>query len=117
MPARLPRVVLVGLIILGLLMPRVSAVVASVAPGVQTIVICTGAGLQTIQIGEDGKPVAVSHQVDHCVLTHAADTAGRVEPAPVLAPLAWAIDRPGDQVRASGYQAARPPPRAPPLEA
>ena len=114
MTARLPRVALVVLMILGLVMPRVSAVIAAVAPGVQTVVICTGAGLQTIRIGEGGKPATIGHQVDHCVLTHAADIAARVEPVPTLAPRASIIVRPGDQVRASGYQAARPPPRGPP---
>jgi hypothetical protein len=117
MPAHLLRVVLTAFVILGLLVPRISAVVASAAPGGMTVVICTGSGLQTIRIDEDGTPVQVGHQVDHCVLSHTADTAVRVEPAPTVAPVAWNVERPGDQVRASGYQAARPPPRAPPLAA
>lgn len=117
MTARPLRFALVALTILGLLMPRVSAVVASVTPGVQSVVICTGSGLQTIQIGEDGKTVQVSHGADQCLLSHAVDTAPGIAPVPVLLPLAWEVDRPGDQVRKSGYRAARPPPRAPPLAA
>jgi hypothetical protein len=107
--------VLVFLTILGLLLPRMSAAVATMAPGVVTLVICTGDGLRTIRIDPDGTPVEVSDHPDHCVLSHAADTAVRVVPAPLLLPLVEdRARRPGDLIRAHGYKAARPPPRAPP---
>jgi hypothetical protein len=115
MSARLIRSLLIALTILGLLLPRIGAAVTLVAPGVRTIVICTGEGLQTIRIDADGTPVQGVDHADHCVLAHAVDTAVRTEPAPLLAPLVdrvtWAS---GDLVRARGYHAARPPPRAPP---
>lgn len=109
------RSLLLVLTILALLMPRVSAVAASVAPGVRTVVICTGQGLQTLRIDEDGKPVPVASHPDHCVLAHSADTASRSEVPPLFAPVVgWVPRRSGDLVRAEGYRAARPPPRGPP---
>ncbi len=109
------RSLLVLLTILGLLMPRVSGVAASVVPGGMTVVICTGQGMMTLQIDENGNPVPVADHADHCVLAHAADTAVRAEVPTILAPLIDRVARPaGDLVRAEGYRAARPPPRAPP---
>lgn len=109
------RPLVLALTILGLLLPRVSAVAASVAPGVQTVVICTGQGMMTLRIDESGNPVSVAGHPDHCVLTHAADTAVRVEPPTPVTPFVDVVSRPaGDRVRAEGYRAARPPPRAPP---
>ncbi|TPE51439.1 DUF2946 family protein [Amaricoccus solimangrovi] len=115
MSARLARSLLIVLTILGLLAPRVSAVLAFAAPGVRTIVICTGDALRTIRIDEEGDAVPVVEHSDHCVLAHAADTAQRIAAAPVLAPVpgpAARADR--DLVPAGRPRAARPPPRAPP---
>lgn len=115
MPARVPRPVLIALMILGLLMPRVSAVAASVVPGVGTVVICTGHGMMTLRIDESGTPASVAGHPDHCLLASAADTAPRVELAPLHAPVVDTVQRPaGDLIRAEGHRAARPPPRAPP---
>lgn len=115
MSHRPTRVLLIVLTILGLLMPRISAAVAYAVPGARTVVICTGDGLTTIHIQDDGTPVPVFEHSDHCVLSHAADTAVRVEPSPVAAPLPDRVARStGSLVRASGYRAARPPPRGPP---
>ncbi len=109
------RSLLVLLTILGLLMPRVSGVAASVVPGGMTVVICTGQGMMTLRIDDDGNPVPVADQPDHCVLAHAADTAVRAEVPPLAAPVLDTVARPaGDLIRAEGYRAARPPPRAPP---
>ena len=115
MQPRLTRILVVVLTILGLLMPRVSGVAASVVPGMVTVVICTGAGLQTLTIGEDGKPVPTSSRPDHCVLAHAVDTAVPAEAAPRAVPAVDAVVRPtGAQRRVEACRAARPPPRAPP---
>lgn len=108
------RSLLVLLTILGLLMPRVSGVAASVVPGGMTVVICTGQGMMTLRIDEHGNPVPVADHPDHCVLAHAADTAVRAEVPPVAAPVVDAVATSGDLIRAEGYRAARPPPRAPP---
>jgi hypothetical protein len=115
MPARFARSALIVLIVLGLLLPRMSAAIALVAPGGEVVVICTGTGLQTLIIDADGNPVPVSMHADHCLLAHAADTSDRVAPEPHAAPLAGSVAGPtGDLVRLSDYAAARPPPRAPP---
>lgn len=107
---------LVVLAILGLVAPRVSAVFASAAPGVQTIVICTGDGLHTIQIGEDGKPVSVSEHSHPCVLCHVADTSVRPEPAPLRFAFEGEVaTSAGHLIRSGRLHAPRPPPRAPPL--
>lgn len=117
MRLRLVRSLLICLTILGILAPRISAVVAALAaPQANVLVICTGKGLVTLRLDADGDPVPLGEpQPDHCVLAHAADTAVRprrprlrMEPAP-------APPRPSaGLVRLSDAQAARPPPRAPP---
>ena len=108
------RITLLVLAILGLLAPRVSAVAASVAPGIRTVVICTGQGMITLRLDAHGDPVQVLDHPDHCLLAHATDTAARVEVPPLAAPLVDVARRPmGDLVRAEGFRAARPPPRAP----
>ena len=117
MSSRFARSALIALVIFGLLMPRVSAVVALVTPGAATVVICTGSGLQTIIIDAEGNPVPapLSHQPDHCLLSHVADTSARVLPEPAPAPLVGTVaGLSGDLVRLSDYAGARPPPRAPP---
>lgn len=108
------RSLLVLLTILGLLMPRVSGVAASVVPGGMTVVICTGQGMMTLRVDGQGNPVPVVEHPDQCVLAHAADTAVRTEVAPVAAPAVDAVVPGGDLIRAEGHRAARPPPRAPP---
>lgn len=115
MPTRVLRLLVLLLTLLGLLMPRVSGAAASIVPGGTTVVICTGQGMMTLRIDETGKPVPIADQPDHCILAHAVDTTARAEVPPLLAPLVDRVSRPtGDLVRAEGYRAARPPPRAPP---
>ena len=109
------RALLIVVTILGVVAPRISAVVAVAAPGVQTIVICTGDGLQTIRIGEDGKPAQVADHSHQCVLSHATDTSVRVEPAPVGIVFERALVTLSDHlIRADLLHAPQPPPRAPP---
>ncbi len=64
------RGLLVTFLIAGLLIPRMSAVIADVIPGIQTMVICTGEGLITLTIGADGQPVeAVETEPHPCVMS------------------------------------------------
>jgi hypothetical protein len=64
------RALLVVLLVSGLLAPRMSAVLAQVIPGIQTMVICTGDELMTITIGTDGVPIETQEQTQHpCVVT------------------------------------------------
>lgn len=53
------RTVLVGLLLVGLLLPRMGAALAGLAPGVQLVVICRGDALVTIAVGADGAPIEV----------------------------------------------------------
>lgn len=71
------RLVLMLVLCLGILLPKVSAVVTLALPGLfQTIVICTGDSLQTITLGPDGSPVEMTQGDDpHCTLL--ADLAGQ----------------------------------------
>ncbi|MEJ6404335.1 hypothetical protein [Yoonia sp. 2307UL14-13] len=64
------RGVLVLLLIAGLLIPRMSAVIADVIPSIQTMVICTGEGLITLTIGPEGEPIEVVENQQHpCVMS------------------------------------------------
>lgn len=115
MPRRPMRFLLVVLTVLALVLPRMSAVAASVVPGTMTVVICTGQGMVTLRIDENGNPVPDRVQSDHCVLSQSADTAVRAEIPAIVAPVIDQVKRPsGHLIRAEGYRAARPPPRAPP---
>lgn len=115
MSHRPARPLLLLLTILALVMPRVSGAVASVTPGVMTYVICTGQGMVTVRVDANGNPVSVVDQPDHCLLSHAIDTSARVVLTPLILPIVDTLTRPtGGLVRAAGYTAARPPPRAPP---
>ncbi len=78
----------VVLLIVGLLAPRMSAAVAEIVPGMQTMVICTGQGLVTLTIGADGIPVETPQIEQHdCVL---ADITVVAEMAPQFwEKLAW----------------------------
>ncbi len=63
------RALLVVLLVFGLLAPRMSAVLAQVIPGIQTMVICTGDQMITLTIGADGVPVeTVSENPHPCVM-------------------------------------------------
>lgn len=116
MSGPLIRRALLVLTILGLLMPRVSGVVASAVPGMVTVVICTGQGLTTIRLDDAGKPLPVIDHSDHCLFAHAVDTAARVELPTRAATLMDRAPRAGSAlIRASGTTSPRPPPRAPPL--
>tara|TARA_Y100001956_G_scaffold69512_1_gene72855 strand:+ start:75 stop:488 length:414 start_codon:yes stop_codon:yes gene_type:complete len=55
--------------VVGLLLPKMSAVVASLVPGVMVVTICTGSEMVTLTLNADGEPVEeVEPAVDHCVL-------------------------------------------------
>ena len=60
---------LILLILSGLLAPRMTAVLAQVIPGVQTMVICTGDELIVLTIGTDGVPIETEDSTQHpCVM-------------------------------------------------
>lgn len=110
------RRALLILTILGLMMPRISGVVAAAVPGITTIVICTGQGLETIRIDARGDPVVVSDGPDYCVLAHATSVVARTDLPALHPPVLVRTARIGGAlVRAHGTTAARPPPRAPPI--
>lgn len=55
--------------VVGLLLPKMSAVVATLVPGVMVVTICTGSEMVTLTLNADGEPVEeVEPAVDHCVL-------------------------------------------------
>lgn len=70
MCSRLRLLGLVPLLILGLLAPKISALLLHLNPNVTAVVICTGTELVTIHIGADGKPVKVDEVAQApCLLT------------------------------------------------
>lgn len=55
--------------VVGLLLPKMSAVVATLVPGVMVVTICTGSEMVTLTLNADGEPVEeVEPAVDHCVM-------------------------------------------------
>lgn len=72
MLARL-RYLLILLIILGTLAPKVTAVLAEILPGFQTIVICTGTEMMTLRVGPDGVPIETTEAIsDTCAMENVA---------------------------------------------
>ncbi len=68
---------LIVLILSGFLAPRMTAVLAELIPGVQTMIICTGERMVTLTIGADGIPVEEAEENEHdCVI---ADTVSLAE--------------------------------------
>ncbi|WP_208352469.1 hypothetical protein [Pseudaestuariivita rosea] len=54
--ALLPRGLLIACIVLGVLVPRMGAVIGE-AVGLQTFVICTGDGLRAVTLDQNGDPI------------------------------------------------------------
>lgn len=60
-------------LIMVLALPRVSAVLVELIPGIDTVVICTGSEYVTITIGPDGEPLDVDESSDNrCTLSDMA---------------------------------------------
>ena len=110
------RLCLVMALSLGLLLPRVSAVVGDLAGGsLGAVILCDGSGLVTLSLDGDGKQVPPLSHHAHCALLHAIGT-GAPPPdlawrlaEPTLAPVfvAVSLPRPADP---RGPPGARAPP-------
>ncbi|OCX64579.1 hypothetical protein BFP70_11140 [Thioclava sp. SK-1] len=75
MVLRILRCLLVLSVLLGVALPKSSAVLAEVI-GAQTVVICTGTGLEVLVLDANGTPIErQSAPAHHCLLHHATDTA------------------------------------------
>lgn len=62
------RALMITALVVGILLPRMSAVLAEMSPNVWVIVICTGTTMETIILGPDGEPVANEEAMtDPCV--------------------------------------------------
>ncbi|WP_321336212.1 DUF2946 family protein [uncultured Cohaesibacter sp.] len=64
-----PRLILIFGLLMGFLIPQVSAGLVGlglVQP--QTIVICTGSSIETITIDADGNPVKATEKSQHCTI-------------------------------------------------
>lgn len=68
-------------VVAGLLLPRMSAVLIEVVPGMITTVICTGDALIVVTLGPDGQPVELPEEIDtHCVMADGATSLANVAP-------------------------------------
>jgi len=75
------NMMLLIVLLAGLIAPRVTAIIADVLPGVQTMVICTGEGLIILRIGPDGQPIEETEQAfNHCVLSDGTVVAQQAVP-------------------------------------
>lgn len=75
------RFLLLQLTALALLLPKLSAVVLALHPGVSSAVVCTGTGMVTIQLDAQGQPVdAVQSDQSPCIMAAPQDST-----APALA--------------------------------
>lgn len=64
------RILLLFAICVGLLLPRMSAVLVELMPGLQSMVICTGEGLVVVTLGPDGTPIEQTDTPEHrCVMS------------------------------------------------
>jgi hypothetical protein len=112
------RLTLVVAVATGMLLPRMSAVLAELMPGVQTMVICTGTDLITLTIGPDGTPIEADDTgaLPHCTLADLIDHPNQTLPAwialhapeapqPAILPHLSA-----DQDRLNGLRLSRAPP-------
>lgn len=105
------------LVILGLLAPQGSGVIAALglADG-RVVVICTGDGLRTLRTGEDGTPSELSQTADPCALVHAGGTAAAATPPIAAETLLYAGMAIRPRLSRHVSLAFRPSlPRAPPL--
>lgn len=112
---RLDRLLILPLLLAALLLPQLSAAVASAVGGTWTVVLCTGDGLRTVVMGADGQPVEDTGHESPCALVQVADLSA---PVPLLAlgeawaPLIW---RAPVRTRLVDLAAREPnPARAPP---
>ncbi|MDF1871049.1 hypothetical protein [Vannielia sp.] len=92
--ATLSRLLLICTLLLGLVFPKATAVLAGLGlAGGETIVICTGDGLITLRIAPDGTPMevpdATAEAEQPCTMSHAAlpDVSARSGEARILRPL------------------------------
>ena len=56
--------VLLPLLLYALLLPKVSAILLDIHPGIQVAVICTGTEIVTVRIGPDGVPIETEQAED-----------------------------------------------------
>ncbi len=112
------RCALVVAVAIGLLLPRMSAVLAEVLPGVQTVVICTGYEITTLTLGPDGNPIETDAiATPHCTLgdvvetmeTPTPDWVALVAPDTIHPPILLHLE--ADQDRLSQLRLSRAPPR------
>ncbi|NSX53429.1 hypothetical protein [Parasulfitobacter algicola] len=76
------RCVLLAGLLTGILIPKMSAALVMLVPGMQIMVICTGAETVIITLDPDGEPVEMPEATSkHCVMNHAMDLADTPEPA------------------------------------
>lgn len=110
------RCILVVALTVGILLPRMSAVLADIIPGVTQVAICTGSEIITLTIGPDGQPIETEIETSHCVL---GDTSAMADgPDPVWVTLARSyhplfislIHDAADQDRLSRIAPSRAPP-------
>lgn len=104
--------------LVGLVLPKMSAVLASIVPGVMVVTICTGTDMRTLTLNADGVPVEeVEPMVDHCVLAEVTPT--DMDPAPHWVALARSYRCPFVAVpspfRACDDLGQQDPPRGPPV--
>lgn len=83
------RSTLLLLTLLGLMLPRVSAVLVHFVPGVQVVQICSGNRIETIVLDADGAPI---EQVSQSDLSCALEDPARLKQAPARAWLRLAQD-------------------------
>lgn len=112
------QTLLILVTVVGLLLPKMSAVIATLVPGVMVVTICTGSEMITLTLDAEGEPVEeVEPVVEHCVmgdvttqdLTHAPQwvALARSYRCPFIA-----CPNPADQVERLRLQE---PSRAPPV--
>ncbi|MCT4556663.1 MAG: DUF736 domain-containing protein [Pelagimonas sp.] len=75
------RFALVCAVVFGVLLPRSSAVLAEIIPGIERITICTGTEIKTLTIGPDGQPIEEStSESPHCVMADGAAVSETPQP-------------------------------------
>lgn len=118
MLSSLLRLAFVVAVASGLLLPRMTAVLAELLPGVQTMVICTGTELITLTIGPDGTPIEADDTgaLPHCTLADLVEPSGPVLPAwvalhaPEAPQPAILLNQAADQDRLTRLRLSRAPP-------
>lgn len=108
---------LVVMMIVGMVLPKTAAVLASFLPGAHVIAICTGDGITYVTINAAGEPVEIEDsRAHHCVMADGAVIASvdipfwqrlDAQPAP---PVHVALNTGADQDRLSMLGEPRAPP-------